>query len=118
MPVTVLIVDDHDGFRTFARTLLEADGFDVIGEAGSGEAGLEAAVRLRPAVVLLDIQLPGADGFEILERLAHVAHAPAVVLISTRDGSSIRRRVAATAARGFVRKDELSGAAIAELLRA
>jgi DNA-binding NarL/FixJ family response regulator len=60
--------------------------------------------------------LPGADGFDVLERLARVPDAPAVVLISTRDGSSIRRRVAATAARGFVRKDELSGAAIAELL--
>ena len=70
MPRTVLIVDDHDGFRATARALLEADGFDVIGEAADGEAAVASARRLRPDVVLLDVQLPGLDGFAVAERLA------------------------------------------------
>lgn len=114
---TVLIVDDHDGFRAFARTILEADGFEVIGDAGDGESGVEAVERLRPAVVVLDIQLPGMDGFEVAEKLAELDDPPAVVLVSTRDAASLRRRLAATPARGFIRKDELSGAAVAALVR-
>ena len=70
MSRTVLIVDDHDGFRAGARALLEADGFEVVGEAADGAAALEEVRRLRPEVVLLDVQLPGIDGFEVAERLA------------------------------------------------
>ena len=114
---TVLIVDDHDGFRAFARTLLEAEGFEVVGDAGDGESGIDAVARLKPAVVVLDVQLPGIDGFEVAERLAALDDAPAVVLVSTRDEGSLRRRLAATPARGFIRKDELSGAAVAALVQ-
>ena len=65
MATTVLIVDDHPGFRASARMLLEAEGFDVVGEAGDGRSGLDAAAELRPDVVLLDIQLPDMDGFAV-----------------------------------------------------
>lgn len=116
MLLTVLIVDDHYGFRAFARTILEADGFEVIGDAADGETGIAAADKLRPAVVVLDIHLPGIDGFEVAERLAALEDPPAVVLVSTRDAASLRRRLAATPARGFIRKDELSGAAVAALV--
>src|SRR3954469_544883 len=67
---TVLIVDDHAGFRHAARALLEADGFDVIGESASGTEGLEAVERLRPQVVLLDVGLPDLDGIEVAGRLS------------------------------------------------
>jgi DNA-binding NarL/FixJ family response regulator len=117
MPVTVLIVDDHEGFRSSARTLLETDGFEVVGDAANGEDGLAAVNRLRPALVLLDIQLPGADGFAVGDCIAALPDPPVVVLVSTREGRSIRRRAAASSALGFVRKDELSGAAIRELMR-
>ncbi len=70
MPWTVLIVDDHQGFRAGARALLEAEGFNVLGEAADGESAVEQARRLRPQVVLLDVQLPGIDGFAVAERLA------------------------------------------------
>jgi DNA-binding NarL/FixJ family response regulator len=90
----VLIVDDHDGFRSFAKALLEAEGFEVVGEAGDAASALAAAARLRPGVVVLDIQLPGVDGFEVAARLAATPHAPAVVLVSTRHISSYRRRLA------------------------
>ena len=113
---TVLIVDDHDGFRAYARAILEGEGFDVVGDAGDGETGIVAVQQLRPRIVVLDIQLPGIDGFEVAERLAELDDPPAVVLVSTRDAASLRRRLATTPARGFIRKDELSGAAIAALV--
>jgi DNA-binding NarL/FixJ family response regulator len=106
---TVLIVDDHDGFRAGARALLEADGFEVLGEAADGAAALEAVRRLRPEVVLLDVQLPGIDGFEVAERLAAEADPPAVVLISSRGPDSYRPQLARSPVRGFIAKGELSG---------
>jgi DNA-binding NarL/FixJ family response regulator len=113
---TVLIVDDHDGFRAFARMILEADGFDVVGDAGDGETCIAAVEQLRPSVVVLDIQLPGIDGFEVAEQLAAMDEPPVVVLVSTRDAGSLRRRLATTPARGFIRKDELTAAAVAALV--
>jgi DNA-binding NarL/FixJ family response regulator len=115
---TVLIVDDHDGFRTFARALLESQGYDVVGEAADGASGLDAVRRVAPDLVLLDVQLPDLDGFEVAERLAADADPPAVVLVSTRDAASYRRRLAETPARGFISKGELSGAALAAVLEA
>jgi DNA-binding NarL/FixJ family response regulator len=112
---TVLIVDDHAAFRAFARTLLEAEGFDVVGEAPDGASALAAASALRPAVVLLDIQLPDVDGFTVCEQLAASDDAPAVVLTSTRTASSYRRRLGDTSARGFIAKAELSGARLSAL---
>ena len=76
MGPTVLIVDDHAGFRAGARALLEADGFRVLGEAENGEAGIEAARRLAPDVVLLDVQLPGIDRFAVAQELAAEAEPP------------------------------------------
>ena len=65
---TVLIVDDHADFRAFARTLLEAGGFEVVGEARDGASALVAARALKPGLVLLDIQLPDIDGFALCEQ--------------------------------------------------
>jgi len=116
MPSTVLIVDDHAGFRSFARTLLESEGFEVVGDAADGGSALAAAQRLRPAVVVLDIQLPDIDGFEVADRLAELDRPPAVVLVSTRDVPSFRRRLEASSARGFIPKHELSAQAIDAVL--
>jgi DNA-binding NarL/FixJ family response regulator len=112
----ILIVDDHEGFRAAARTLLEADGFDVVGEAGAGESALRATIRLAPEIVLLDVHLPDTDGFLLSERLAALAPAPRVVLVSSRPITDLRRRVAASPAVGFLPKHELSGAALGSLL--
>lgn len=114
---TVLIVDDHDAFRTSARTLLEAEGFDVIGEATDGREAVEAIGLLRPDVVLLDIQLPGEDGLAVADRLAAASDPPAVVLISSREAAAYGPRLKATSARGFISKSGLSGEALAALLR-
>ena len=110
---TVLIVDDHAGFRTAARALLEASGFDVVGEAGDGASALAAVTELQPEIVLLDIQLPDIDGFAVAERLAEDGMPPAIVLTSSRDVTSFRRRLAANPAWSFIAKSELSGETVA-----
>lgn len=113
---TVLIVDDHEGFRDAARALLEAEGFDVVGEAIDAREALIEAERLRPDVVLLDIQLPDLDGFAVADRLAAVAVPPAVVLTSSHDAETYGVRLEQVPSSGFLAKRELSGAALAGLL--
>jgi DNA-binding NarL/FixJ family response regulator len=113
---TVLIVDDHDGFRDAAKALLEADGFHVVGEAADGRQALAKAERLQPDVVLLDVQLPDLDGFAVADRLAADACAAAVVLISSHDAATFGPRLTRAPARGFLAKRELTGAALAELV--
>jgi len=113
---SVLIVDDHPSFRASARELLEAEGFTVVGEAAGGEEALRKAAELHPELVLLDVQLPDLDGFEVARRLTADGRAPAVVLVSSRDAADYGELIAASGARGFVAKGELSGAAVRALL--
>ena len=113
---TALIVDDHAGFRAAARALLETAGFRVLGEASSGEAALEGVRRLAPQLVLLDIVLPGLDGFAVCAELSARDDPPIVVLTSSRPVTAYRRRLATSSARGFIAKDELSAEAISALL--
>lgn len=116
MRPTVLIVDDHEAFRASAAALLEAEGFTVVGEAADGEAAIAQTERLRPEIVLLDIQLPGRDGFAVAERLGAVPDPPRVVLISSREASAYGPRLPVASARGFITKRELSGRALAALV--
>jgi DNA-binding NarL/FixJ family response regulator len=118
MPSSVLIVDDHAGFRAAARRLLELEGYVVVGEAEDGTSALLAVRSLRPDVVLLDIQLPDFDGFEVAERLRLCPDAPNVVLTSSRDRSDYGPALTRTFACGFLPKAELSGAGIADILPA
>jgi DNA-binding NarL/FixJ family response regulator len=113
---TVLVVDDHAGFRASVRALLEAEGFQVVGEAADGLEALTEAAALRPAVVLLDVQLPGLDGLAVAAALAASPYPPVVVLTSSRDASAYGPRLAQVAARGFIAKADLSGAALAAVL--
>ena len=117
MGKTVLIVDDHPSFRTSARRMLEADGYEVIGEAQDGASAVAAVSSLRPEVVLLDIQLPDFDGFEVAERLSRNGNTSAIILTSSRDRSDFGSEIAACAALGFIPKSELRAEAIASLVR-
>lgn len=113
---TILVVDDHPTFRATARALLEAEGFVVIGEAEDGESALVAIEQLRPEIVLLDVQLPGIDGFEVAARAMALDPVPQIVLTSSREACDFGSLIEESGARGFIAKDELSGAAMAALL--
>ena len=93
MRPTVLMVDDHDGFRARARAMLEAQGFDVVAEAADGHAGLAAAERLRPDIALVDIGLPDLDGFDVAARLRLAGSVACIVLTSGRDRADFGARV-------------------------
>src|SRR5262245_61978962 len=96
---------------------MQAEGLDVIGEAADGPSALAAAERLDPDVVLLDVMLPGLDGFEVCDRLtAGQLDRPAVVLTSSRDAASYADRLGRSAARGFIAKHALSGSALLALV--
>ena len=116
--VTVVIVDDHAGFRAMARTMLEDAGFAVVGEAADGEAALAAVRSLRPRLVLLDVQLPDLDGFAVAQRLADAGGREAVVLTSSRSAADYGSRLVRSPARGFITKADLSGPALARMVGA
>jgi DNA-binding NarL/FixJ family response regulator len=112
----ILIVDDHSGFRASARRMLEAGGFDVVGEAHDGAAALEAAANLTPDVVLLDVQLPDANGIDLAGRLSANGGA-AVILTSSRPSDQLGSNLTDSGARGFIPKDELSATEIERLVK-
>jgi len=113
---SVVIVDDHAGFRTRARALLVAAGYEVAGEAGDGSSGVRAARDLRPEVVLLDVQLPDITGFEVARRIHEDPDPPAIILISSRDATDYGGRIDRSGARGFICKAELSAGALEAVL--
>ena len=95
--------------------MLEAAGFTVA-EAATGAEATETARRVRPSLVLLDIQLPDFDGFEVARRLSADDNGPIVVLTSTREASDYGGRITASSAAAFLPKDKLSGAALRRFL--
>jgi DNA-binding NarL/FixJ family response regulator len=111
----MLIVDDSPRFRASARRLMEAAGVEVVGEAEDGASALEAARRLRPAVVLLDVGLPDTDGFDVAARLAEELPEAAVVLTSSDDWSDAEHLVRDSGARGFLGKQRLTPSAVLEV---
>lgn len=117
MKPTVLIVDDHSVFRSFARMVLEAEGFVVIGEAADGERAVEAVREFDPDVVLLDVALPDIDGFAVCDQVtAPPRIRPTVILTSSRDATSYAGRLKRSRAKGFIAKDALSGAMLRAMI--
>ena len=116
MMETVLIVDDHAGFRAYAREMLESEGFRVVGEAPDAASAIAAAVQLEPDIVLLDVHLPDLDGFRASKRIAAATGAPAIVLTSSDDFGDMPGVLAEGFARGFIPKAELSSTAIRALV--
>jgi two-component system, chemotaxis family, chemotaxis protein CheY len=114
---TILVVDDHAGFRATAAALLSAGGFDVVGEAGSGAEAVAATRALAPDVVLLDVLLPDHDGFVVSRLIRRYAPSTRVVLCSARAAVDFGTRVWECGAIGFVAKGELSAPALVALLQ-
>jgi DNA-binding NarL/FixJ family response regulator len=116
MPTGVLIVDDHAGFRSQARRLLESEGYSVVGEAVDCKSAVERTEALRPELALVDVYLPDGDGFELANQLLALPEPPVVILISSHDAAELAPCVERSGARGFVPKAELSRQAIEELV--
>ena len=115
---TVLIVDDHAGFRAMARRMLTAEGWTVVGEAQDGAAAVVEARRLCPSLVLLDLNLPDASGLDVAEELTAHDDAPAVVLTSSHEDAELSALALARSARGFIPKRRLSGDALSAVVGA
>jgi DNA-binding NarL/FixJ family response regulator len=114
--LTVLVVDDHPGFRACARRLLAREGYDVVGEAGDGATALACAREVRPQLALVDVYLPDIDGLEVAAQLVALDGGPEVVLISSRARCELEPLLGGSGVRGFVPKDELSRQTIEALL--
>jgi DNA-binding NarL/FixJ family response regulator len=112
---TAVIVDDHAGFRAQAARLLEAAGYRVVGSCPDAQAALALLTEVQPDVVLVDVQLPGIDGFGLVERLG-LDRRPAVVLVSSREAADYGGRVGRSGAAGFITKAELSARSLAAVM--
>jgi DNA-binding NarL/FixJ family response regulator len=107
--VAVLAVDDHEAFRIAARAVVAATpGFELVGEAASGEGAVAAALRLAPDLVLLDVNMPDVDGLQTSRRLARCVRPPVVVLVSSEEDAAIGQEVSECGAAAFLDKREFS----------
>jgi DNA-binding NarL/FixJ family response regulator len=113
---SVLIVDDHPGFRAAVRDVLAGCGYLVVGEAVDGASAVVAAAELRPTVILLDIGLPDIDGFEVARQLLSTQDRPRLVFVSTREARDYGRRIGDSGAIGFITKSTLSAATLHAIL--
>jgi two-component system invasion response regulator UvrY len=111
--VRVLTVDDHAEFRTVAREVVSATpGFTAVGEASDGAAALEAVDRLHPAMVIVDVRMPGMSGLEVARRIHEADPDTVVLLVSSHDlaeGAAVAR---ACGARAFIRKEQMRPATL------
>ena len=105
MTVKVLIVDDQEPFREASRLVVElTDGFDVVGEAETGEAGVDMAHELRPDLVLMDVNLPGIDGTEATRRILAELPGTVVFLVSTYEPAEYESKAAECGAAAYIPK--------------
>jgi DNA-binding NarL/FixJ family response regulator len=116
MQPRVLIIDDNSGFRAALGQLLERNGFVVVAEAGDGATGIREAKTQKPDLAIVDVQLPGCDGFQVAEQLSRLELEFGVILTSSLDGADFGALVTSSSALGFIPKAELSGPAIEALL--
>jgi DNA-binding NarL/FixJ family response regulator len=108
MAVRVLIVDDQEPFRQAARAVVElTDGFEVAGEAETGEVAVDLARELEPDLVLMDVNLPGIDGLEATRRILNGSAGRVVVLmVSTYEADEYAPRAAEAGAAAYIPKSE------------
>lgn len=112
--VKVLIVDDQESYRSAARLVVSlTEGFEVVGEADNGESGVEAALGLRPDLVLMDVNMPGMDGLEATRRIRD-QDGPRVLVLSTYEADEFSARAEAAGAIGFISKADFDPLSLTE----
>lgn len=105
--VRVLIVDDQLPFREASRMVVEmTDGFEVSAEAENGEQAIALVEKLKPDLVLMDVQMPGIDGIETTRRINSAPNPPVVVVMSTHESGDYVEMALAAGAVGFVPKSQ------------
>jgi DNA-binding NarL/FixJ family response regulator len=103
--VRVLIVDDQEPFRLAARMVVEAtDGFEVIGEAETGEQSVDMARELDPDLVLMDVNLPGINGLDATRRILDTSKRVVILLLSTYEEAEYAPRAAECGASAYIPK--------------
>jgi DNA-binding NarL/FixJ family response regulator len=116
--VDVLVVDDRRPFRAAARAVVECtEGFVYVGEAETGEDGVEAALTLRPALVLMDVNLPGIDGCEATQRIREQLPGTIVFLVSTYASGDVPATAKTCGAATYIRKERLEPELLERLWR-
>ncbi len=115
MTVRVLIVDDQEPFRDVARLVVElTDGFEVAGEAVNGEDAIVATRALKPDLILMDVNLPGIDGFDAAERILAGPSPPAILVLSTYEPEEYAPRAARAGAAAYIPKTAFAPEVLAE----
>jgi two-component system invasion response regulator UvrY len=109
MATQVLIVDDQEPFRVAARMVVDAtDGFEVVGEAETGEDGVRLAHELNPDLVLMDVNLPGINGLEATRQILGATARVVILLLSTYEADEYAPRAAECGAAAYIPKSEFS----------
>jgi DNA-binding NarL/FixJ family response regulator len=116
MHPSVLVVDDDPVFRDLVRRLLAAEGLEVVAEAESLAAALDAAHALRPDAVLVDVDLPDGDGLTLANHLSALPWRPRIVLTSTDPDAASPEDLQRSGAGAFVAKHALPNAPLVRLL--
>jgi DNA-binding NarL/FixJ family response regulator len=112
----VLVVDDHDAFRQIARAVVEATAqLVVVGEASSGEAGIDLAAVEEPDLVLMDVRMPGIGGVEAARRVRAILPSCVIVLISVDGADAVSAPLSACGADAMLSKHALTPAALTRL---
>ncbi len=115
----MMVVDDQAPFRLAARAVINrAVGFELVGEAGTGEEAVDMAAELHPDLVLMDINMPGISGIEATSRIVARAPDAVVFLCSTYERSDLPEEAGASGARAYINKEELGPVVLRELWEA